>query len=136
MKLDRLLGSLEKVRSTGNGTWTARCPAHEDKHPSLSIREVDGQILIHCFTGCDVYDIVKAVGMELDDLFSEKPEYHSPISRPFPATAVLRCLISEITFLQVCAHDLMQGESLTKEDHERLKLACQRIDAAVVGGML
>lgn len=38
---------------TGNG-WTARCPAHEDRNPSLSIREGrEGRVLVKCFAGCD-----------------------------------------------------------------------------------
>ena len=32
--------------------WMARCPAHDDRNPSLSIRQVDGIVLVHCFSGC------------------------------------------------------------------------------------
>lgn len=40
-------------RKAGGG-WTARCPAHDDKTPSLSIRDADGgKVLIRCHTGCD-----------------------------------------------------------------------------------
>ena len=50
MTADRLLQHLTGTRSTGRGTWIARCPAHDDKHPSLSIRETGrrqgpGQVL-------------------------------------------------------------------------------------------
>ena len=31
-------------RRTGGG-WMARCPAHEDRTPSLSIRDADGTVL-------------------------------------------------------------------------------------------
>jgi hypothetical protein len=30
----------------------ARCPAHDDHNPSLSITERDGQLLVHCHAGC------------------------------------------------------------------------------------
>jgi 5S rRNA maturation endonuclease (ribonuclease M5) len=33
-------------------SWMARCPAHNDHNPSLSLREVDGKILVHCHAGC------------------------------------------------------------------------------------
>ena len=36
-----LLDRLDKVRPTGAGTWVARCPAHDDRGPSLSVRELD-----------------------------------------------------------------------------------------------
>lgn len=40
-------------RSTGKGKWQACCPSHNDKHPSLSIKETpEGTILVHCRSGC------------------------------------------------------------------------------------
>jgi hypothetical protein len=30
----------------------AKCPAHDDHNPSLSIRQKDGKILVHCHAGC------------------------------------------------------------------------------------
>ena len=35
------------------GYGTARCPVHDDKRPSLSIRDGDRGILVKCHTGCD-----------------------------------------------------------------------------------
>jgi hypothetical protein len=61
---------LEGVRRRDAG-WVARCPAHEDRHPSLSVRENNGRILVHCFAGCSVDAIVAALGLELHDLFAE-----------------------------------------------------------------
>ena len=46
--------------------WMARCPAHDDKEPSLSLRDVDGTILVHCHAGCSqraVVDALKARGL-------------------------------------------------------------------------
>lgn len=46
--------------------WMAKCPAHDDNNPSLSIREVDGKVLLHCHAGCkqsDVIDALKARGL-------------------------------------------------------------------------
>ena len=51
MSLERLLNGLSKVKGR-KGSWTASCPAHADKSPSLAIRQVeDGRILLHCFGG-------------------------------------------------------------------------------------
>ena len=67
--LETLLSRLEKVTRKGGGRYTARCPAHQDRDPSLSIGEAnDGRILIKCFAGCTPDDITAAVGMELWDL--------------------------------------------------------------------
>lgn len=71
--IDVLLSRLDKVRSTGNRKWQARCCAHEDKSPSLTITEKDdGRILIHCFAGCGAADVLAAIGLSLSDLFPER----------------------------------------------------------------
>ncbi|NQW09429.1 MAG: toprim domain-containing protein [Alphaproteobacteria bacterium] len=45
-------------RKAGGG-WIARCPAHEDRTPSLSIRESDdGTLLVHCHAGCDQVRVI------------------------------------------------------------------------------
>jgi hypothetical protein len=67
--LQTLLARLQKVRKVTHG-WTARCPAHRDKHPSLSIDLGEqGQILLKCFAGCSLEAIVQAVGMSMTELF-------------------------------------------------------------------
>jgi hypothetical protein len=53
-----LLSGLEGVRHCTGG-YTARCPAHDDRNPSLSIREIeDGRVLFHCFAGC-TFDAIR-----------------------------------------------------------------------------
>ncbi len=45
---------------------TARCPGHDDRHPSLSITERDGKLLVYCHAGCDqgaVWDALKGAGL-------------------------------------------------------------------------
>jgi hypothetical protein len=49
---------------------TARCPAHDDRSPSLSVAEgVDGRTLIYCHAGCPPERIVAALGLSWADLF-------------------------------------------------------------------
>lgn len=58
-----------KARRTGRLKWLARCPAHEDRSPSLSITEGrDGRVLVHCFAGCKPEAVLKAVGLTFADL--------------------------------------------------------------------
>ncbi len=48
----------------------AKCPAHDDHNPSLSIKQGnDGRTLLHCFAGCRVEDICAAIGITTADLF-------------------------------------------------------------------
>ena len=70
MTTEQLVERLHARRS-GAG-WIARCPAHEDHSPSLSIGEGrDGKILLHCFGGCTSESVCNSLGLSLADLFSE-----------------------------------------------------------------
>jgi hypothetical protein len=47
------------------GSWTAQCPAHDDRTPSLSIRDsVDDKVLVHCHAGCDQREVIAALKQE------------------------------------------------------------------------
>ncbi len=70
MRLESVLARLEGVRRNGAG-WMARCPAHEDHNPSLSINERDGTILVHCQAGCSQEDVIAAMKIEPRELFSD-----------------------------------------------------------------
>lgn len=61
---------LEAVRKSGRG-FISRCPAHEDRTPSLSIRDGERGVLLHCFSGCEKAAIVRALGLRMKDLFCE-----------------------------------------------------------------
>jgi putative DNA primase/helicase len=44
------------------GAWMARCPAHDDREPSLSIRDADGRkVLVRCHAGCDQGRVIAAL---------------------------------------------------------------------------
>jgi len=69
--VDNILPQLSGVRQTGPNRWIACCPAHEDRSPSLSVSETDeGNVLMHCFAGCETRAVVNAIGHELRDLFT------------------------------------------------------------------
>ena len=82
MTAQTLLDRLEAVRSRGAGKWSARCPAHQDSSPSLSIAAGEKGLLIHCFALCNNQDIVAAVGLTMADLFFDAPPDHRKRSHP------------------------------------------------------
>jgi hypothetical protein len=60
---------LDRVRWVGGG-FSAKCPAHEDRSPSLSVSPGrDNRMLLHCFAGCRVEDVLGAVGWRMVDMF-------------------------------------------------------------------
>lgn len=133
MTADAFLARLDAVRRTGPGRWLARCPGHDDRSPSLSIRELpDGRILLHDFAGCGVEEVLNALGLEFDALFPERPtgDYAPRERRPFYASDVLRALADEALLVAVAAANLRQGVTLSDADHERLLVAAERIQSA------
>ena len=73
MQLAEFLGRLDKVKGSGK-QYTALCPAHSDNKQSLSVSVGDnGKILLNCHTGCTAKEIVNAMGLTMQDLFTEPP---------------------------------------------------------------
>lgn len=65
LPLDAELRAKTIVEQLG-GVWRGsrgecRCPAHDDSSPSLSVRLGDTAILFHCFAGCTVAEVMKAL---------------------------------------------------------------------------
>lgn len=61
--LSPILQQLDKVSPSANGAYVARCPAHDDRDPSLSIAVGrNGKPLLHCFAGCSYEEIIGALG--------------------------------------------------------------------------
>jgi hypothetical protein len=76
--IERVLETLRahgcNPKRSGDG-YSARCPAHDDKSPSLSIGEGDGgRVLVHCHAGCEVGAVLDALGLGLEDLFCDNEE--------------------------------------------------------------
>ncbi len=67
--LDLVLAKLSDVHTTSDG-YAARCPAHDDSSPSLSVAAGDdGRVLLKCFAGCSNESIVDSIGLAMRDLF-------------------------------------------------------------------
>lgn len=63
------LAARVQARPAGSGRWLARCPAHNDHTPSLSIREGDdGRVLLLCRTGCRTEAVLSALGLTWRDV--------------------------------------------------------------------
>ena len=134
---ENLIQRLEKVRGR-NGSWTARCPAHADKGPSLAVRETpDGRVLVHCFAGCETESVLGAVGMDMTDLFppeEKRREYGhgKPGVKPaFYASDLMRVIAFEALVVQIVAFDIGNGKKISEDDRQRMMVAYQRIEEAM-----
>jgi hypothetical protein len=137
-QVEQLLSRLARVKGR-NGSWTACCPAHDDKGPSLAVREgEDGRVLLHCFAGCETAAVLGALGMDMTDLFppdSKRRDYAAegkPSMKPaFFASDLMRIIHFEALVVQIVAFDIAHGKPINEETRERMLTAYQRIDEAV-----
>lgn len=140
MNIEDVLSRLTKVKKSGPNKWQACCPAHEDRSPSLAVKESDGTILLHCFAGCPVDDVCGAIGIEMTDLFperqnewegrgAEKPVKFGAVR--FSAIDALRCLSGEGSIILLLACDMAEGKVLRPADVDRLTTAVGRVNAAI-----
>jgi hypothetical protein len=112
--VERILSHLQGVRRTGEGRWVARCPAHNDEHPSLSVREApDGKVLLRCWAGCDTAAVLAALGLRWSDLF--------PDGKRRPRTARECNAASEEAVVRFVAS---RFDEACREAYERLAVIC------------
>lgn len=120
--LEKVIRCLDKVRSSGRNRWMARCPAHEDRSPSLAITETsDGVVLLKCFAGCTAHQIVNAIGLEMRDLF--------PGSTPARSGPSRKAVEHEQMIYRIGKALSDQGR-LAGDDLQRFELAKQRLGVA------
>ena len=114
--IDILLGALDNCRPTGTDQWISRCPAHDDKSPSLSVRLLaDSRILIHCHAGCGAIDVLESVGMDWSCLMPDEPKDHyrkGIYPRKDNNPTYDECLLA------ICKDARGNGESFTQEDEQ------------------
>lgn len=134
MHVDEFLARLEGLRKSGPDRWMALCPGHADRNPSLSVRVLpDGVILVRCHAGCEMAHVVGAMGLCASDLFPTPPaKVNVRRSRPaLPLADVLAGLAHEVAVASIASCDLRTFGRLESADHERLLLACMRINCAI-----
>ena len=137
MSIDTILSRLHKVRATTRDSWIACCPAHEDHNPSMSIRLIpgDGRILMHCFAGCSIDEILDALGCEMSEIMPPIEPRHishflKPLRQKFYPADILRMMHNEAVIVGLAAIDIKNGKPLSEQDHERLIKAISRIAGA------
>ncbi len=132
MTADALLVRLDGVRRTGPARWLAKCPAHDDRSPSLAIRELDdGRVLVHCFAACSVQDVLDAAGVDMAELFPPRPlkvQGARPERRPWIPSDVFAIARLEVSVVFLIACDMHKGRAVSEQDFRRLLVAASRLE--------
>jgi hypothetical protein len=130
MSVDALIARVDRVRRVGHAQWVARCPAHEDRTPSLSIRELeDGRVLIHDFGGCGPEAVLAAVGLTFTDLFPERPiaERAPRVKKPWRIADVVQALEFELIVALSVLAAVHARQELTDDDRNRAGACRDRV---------
>ena len=69
-----------------DGRAMVQCPAHNDGRPSLSVRPIEGSVLIYCMAGCQTQEVVSGLGLAMADLFDDS----SGFSYEYPGGRVVK----------------------------------------------
>jgi len=98
------------------------------------LRELDdGRVLIHCFGGCSVEEIVGAAGLQITDLFPPRQEgdRRPRERRPFLASDAIRALRRELHVAWLLLADVAAGKVLNDFDRKRAGIARDRCVALI-----
>lgn len=130
-----MLGRLEKVKENGPGRWLACCPAHDDRSPSLAVRETqDGTVLMKCFAGCQTVDVLAAISLDMADLFPQRDnDAYRTSKRPgerWVPRDVLAAVAREAVITLMAAEATHRGDRLSRADLDRLATAAGRLRRA------
>lgn len=131
MTAELILSRCNKVRETGHGKYIACCPAHEDRSPSLAIKdEADGRVLLHCFAGCETEDVLNAIGLTFSDVMPERvePNHSYKPKRWLNARDALSSLDHEALVVSIIGADFLRRKSIDNETWDRLASATNRIN--------
>jgi hypothetical protein len=67
--LDTLSSRNLKSKDVGPNRSMWQCPAHEDRNPSLEVKDKGDKVILVCYAGCQTDDVRTALGLEWGDLF-------------------------------------------------------------------
>lgn len=123
----RIIERLDKLSAAGENKWISRCPAHNDRNPSLSIRELDdGRVLIHCFAGCSATDVMSSIGLTLSDLYPINPLSQSHMGT-WQRQKLTEAYDFERSLITIYLSQQKEGKAAGLSDIQRVKLAYRRI---------
>ena len=134
MSIENLLSRLDGIKETGRGKYVAKCPAHDDRSPSLAITEKgDGRILLHDFAGCETEDVLEAIGLKFSDLMPERvgtEHSYSPVQQPFDARQMLATFDHESLVVAIIGGDFLEHREIDEDTWCRLGAAVNKINSA------
>ncbi|MGB9405972.1 MAG: hypothetical protein WCA89_00445 [Terracidiphilus sp.] len=111
LQIVRLFHGKRSGNWKGKPAYMAKCSAHRDRMPSLSITEgANGATYLKCFRGCTTEEILGAKGMRMGDLFADSGYKPSPEMRRAWADEERLKLCERQHGLAIMAQAVLPGE--------------------------
>jgi hypothetical protein len=134
MNIDILLNRLDGVKQLPKdihaARYVAKCPAHDDTHPSLAVTLThQNQVLVHCRAHCGGIDVLAAVGLEFKDLHDRPLDYqgYKRVKRAYSYQQLFEVFQYDIAFVMQCNQILMKGEPLPKQTLLNLYMVAEKL---------
>ena len=132
MSIETLVSRLDGIKETGPGRYLSRCPAHDDRSPSLAIKDGDGgRVLLHCFAGCETEDVLSAIGLTFSDVMPERigsDHSYKPVRNRISPRDALATLDHESLVVSIIGADFLKHKEIDDETWNRLGVAVDRIN--------
>lgn len=117
---EEILARFSKVYKSGEGEYQCLCPSHNDRTASLGLKFKEDKMILNCFAGCSMEDIIGAVGLSWADVMPNSIDTEYKPEKRFNPYSVLKATRQDLLFIAVCAGHVASGKVLDKEDSEKL----------------
>ena len=126
--LSRVIARLERVVDRGYSQFFACCPAHDDTNPSLSIKVLDdGRVLIHCFAGCAIDEVLRALQLKRSDLYPDARQAAVATTVRWNYRDLLLLARREMQVAVIAVSDVLAANPISELDRCRLVAAHSRL---------
>ena len=126
MTADDFLARLERVSRNGENSWRCQCPAHGGH--SLSVKLIDGRILLKCWAGCETAEVLSALGLSFADLFERPLGEFKPLQRsPWTRSDIHELVMREALLIAIVSSDVLEQRTISETDWHRLAAATNRL---------
>jgi len=117
---EEILARFSKVYRSGEGEYQCLCPSHNDRTASLGLKFKEDKMILNCFAGCSMEDIIGSVGLSWADVMPNSIDTEYKPEKRFNPYSVLKATRQDLLFIAVCAGHVASGKALDKEDSEKL----------------
>lgn len=115
------------LKQTGEDRYSCRCPAHDDKDPSLSVRIKHGdKILLRCFSGCSAEEITASLGLKISDLYFEPLAEEKKAEKK--AEFKKNQFMLDYVLVKLCEATLRKSNTLTRPELNTLRESYRRLN--------